>query len=90
MKKILTLILIGYSFYFFLSNLYSNRRKRKKNRGVLFYSNNKNMTSNKSGVVDLSKFQEMEWIDVYHISYKRDRIKKENIIIILLIFNQTI
>ena len=37
------------------------------------------MTSNKSGIVDLSKFQEMEWIDIYHISYKRDRIKKENI-----------
>ena len=39
------------------------------------------MTSNKSGVVDLSKFKEMEWIDIYHISYKRG-IKKERYIII--------
>ena len=46
-------------FHFFLSNFYSNRRKRKKIEGVLFYSNNKNMTSNKSGVVDLSKFKEI-------------------------------
>ena len=79
MKKILTLILVGYSFVSFSQTYRVIDENGKKIEGVLFYSNNKNMTSKKSGVVDLSKFQEMEWIDIYHISYKRDRIKKENI-----------
>ncbi|MAO71524.1 MAG: hypothetical protein CMD02_03320 [Flavobacteriales bacterium] len=79
MKKILTLILIGYSFISFSQTFKVIDENGKKIGGVLFYSNNKNMTSNKSGRVDLSKFQNVEWIDVYHISYKRERIKKENI-----------
>lgn len=76
MKKIITLILIGYPFISFSQTYTVVNENGKKIEGVLFYSNNKNITSNKSGIVDLSKFKEMESIDIYHVSYKRDRIKK--------------
>ena len=77
MKKIITLILIGYSSISFSQTFTVMNENGKKLEGVLFYSNNKNMTSNKSGEVDLSKFKEIEWIDIYHISYKKKKIKKE-------------
>ena len=76
MKKIITLILIGFSFISFSQTYTVMSENGKRIDGVLFYSNNKNVTSNKRGVVDLSKFKEMELIEVYHVSYKRERIKR--------------
>ena len=79
MKKTLTLILVG-CCYISLSQTFTVKDENGKSiEGVLFYSNNKNMTSNKRGVVDLSKFNDEELIDIYHISYKRERIKKGEI-----------
>ncbi len=79
MKKTLTLILVG-CCYISLSQTFTVKDENGKSiEGVLFYSNNKNMTSNKRGVVDLSKFNNEELIDIYHISYKRERIKKGEI-----------
>ena len=79
MKKTLTLILVG-CCYISLSQTYTVKDENRKTlEGVLFYSNNKNMTSDKRGVVDLSKFNDVELIDIYHISYKRERIKKRDI-----------
>ena len=76
MKKILSLILIGYSFISFSQTFTVINENGEKIEGVLFYSNNKNRMSNKNGIVDLSNFKELELIDIYHISYKRKKIKK--------------
>ena len=47
--------------------------------GVLFYSENKNSSSDKKGEVDLSAFEIHEEIELYHISYIYQKIIKNSI-----------
>ena len=54
----------------------------------MFYSNNKNSTSNKNGIVDLAHMDD-EIIDVFHIGYKRTQLQKKDIQNNLIILNSS-
>ena len=70
MKKVF-IFLLTFNCFFSYSQMYKVENENgKKIEGALFYSKNKNSTSNKNGVVDLSSYIDDELIDVFHINYK--------------------
>ena len=84
MKKVF-IFLLTFNCFFSYSQMYKVENENgKKIEGALFYSKNKNSTSNKNGVVDLSSYIDDELIDVFHIGYKRTQLQKKTFKIIIL------
>lgn len=87
MKKVF-IFLLTFNCFFSYSQMYKVENENgKKIEGALFYSKNKNSTSNKNGVVDLSSYIDDELIDVFHINYKRLQLRKKDILDNLIILN---
>ena len=89
MKKTFIFFLIFYCSKCYSQTYKVESEKGKKIEGVLFYSNNKNSTSNKNGIVDLSPYADDEIIDVFHIGYKRTQLQKKDIQNNLIILNSS-
>ena len=89
MKKTFIFFLIFYCSKCYSQTYKVESEKGKKIEGVLFYSNNKNSTSNKNGVVDLSTYADDEIIDIFHIGYKRTQLQKKDIQNNLIILNSS-
>lgn len=79
MKYIISLVFVFYSVTLVSQKYIVQNLNGDRVEGVLFYSDNKNHSSNKTGVVDLSSFTLYEEIEIYHISYMYQKIVKKNI-----------
>ena len=89
MKKTFIFFLIFYCSKCYSQTYKVESEKGKKIEGVLFYSNNKNSTSNKNGIVDLSPYADDETINIFHIGYKRTQLQKKDIQNNLIILNSS-
>jgi len=80
MKKIILLFLLFSTASLFSQNYIVKNHEGEKIEGVMFYSEeNKNISSNKIGEVNLSIFSKEETIEIYHLSYLNKKFKKEDI-----------
>jgi len=79
MKYIISLVFVCYSVTLFSQKYIVQNLNGDRVEGVLFYSDNKSHSSNKTGEVDLSSFSLYEEIEIYHISYMYQKIVKKNI-----------
>lgn len=79
MKYIISLVFVCYSVTLFSQKYIVQNLNGDRVEGVLFYSDNKNHSSNKKGEVDLSSFNLYEEIEIYHISYMYQKLVKKNI-----------
>lgn len=79
MKYIISLVLGFYSVTLVSQKYIVQNLNGGRVEGVLFYSDKKSHSSNKTGEVDLSSFNLYEEIEIYHISYMYQKIVKKNI-----------
>ena len=79
MKYIISLVFVFYSITLVSQKYIVQNLNGDRVEGVLFYSDDKSLSSNKTGEVDLSSFNLYDEIEIYHISYMYQKIVKKNI-----------